>query len=131
MKWHGRTTRLISISRKLAKVFFVKTQLIRNKLSNFTDFFKNFLLQNTEIRENRNRKEYRLSGTLCSGLIWALTWHFFNLKSWHMYPKFSLWEPFLKPKYTTIFCGKSSCWVIQTFFASKVVSFVRLTWFLT
>ena len=25
MKWHGRTTRLISISRKLAKVIFVKT----------------------------------------------------------------------------------------------------------
>ena len=45
----------------------MKTQLIRNKLSNFTNFFLNFLLQNTEIRKNRNRKEYRLSGTLCIG----------------------------------------------------------------
>ena len=42
MKWLGWTTRLISISWKLAKVFFVKTQLIRNKLSNFTNFLKTF-----------------------------------------------------------------------------------------
>ena len=44
------------ISRKLAKVFFVKTQLIRNKLSNFTIFFKTFYYRIQKFVKTRTGK---------------------------------------------------------------------------
>ena len=97
MKWLGRTTRLISISQKLAKVFFVKTQLIRNKLSNFTIFFKTFYY-----RGMKNEKLKKLSWFMgCLVQLKRTVNLISDLLSWRnqMYPALRIairvsWRPF-------------------------------------